>query len=382
MSNYIFITAGWYPNKFDLHIGDFVQRHAIAMALHQPVIVLHIVKSNRVKSIERQITTTGQLIEHIIYYPEAKIGGKILGQFWYNKLFKESIKDIFMEHGRPVFTLAYIAWKAGLIALYLKRKFSIPYIITDHSSAYDKSDPYYVKHYPIRFKLLKRIFQNAAGCIALSHIYYKNISTLFGINMPYAVIENCVDTKHFFYESKENEPKQFIHVSTMDYPKNVEGLLNAVAKVAAIRTDFKLKLVGPINESLVQLIDELYLAALVECTGLIPYKKVADHLRSADALLMFSRFEGLPCVILEGFCCGLPCISTNVGGIPEIIDDKNGVMIANGDVIALAAEIEAYLNNTTKYDPISIAKKSTELYSYSAIGKRFIDAFQLLLKKA
>ena len=47
--------------------------------------------------------------------------------------------------------------------------------------------------------------------------------------------------------------------------------------------------------------------------GFMNSNEVAQSMQQADALIMFSNFEGMPVTIIEGLCCGLPIIATNVG---------------------------------------------------------------------
>ena len=55
-------------------------------------------------------------------------------------------------------------------------------------------------------------------------------------------------------------------------------------------------------------------------TGLLEGQKLADELASGDFLVMSSNYENMPVVILEALASGLPVVSTNVGGIKEMID--------------------------------------------------------------
>ena len=47
----------------------------------------------------------------------------------------------------------------------------------------------------------------------------------------------------------------------------------------------------------------------------------------ADTLVLFSRYENLPCVIAEALCSGLPVVSNRIAGIPEMLDETNGIML-------------------------------------------------------
>ena len=111
-------------------------------------------------------------------------------------------------------------------------------------------------------------------------------------------------------------------------------------------------------------------------TGLQSYETVATILKQSKALVMFSRYENLPCVIIEALCCGLPVISTNVGGIPEMINNYNGVLINNEDENALYNAMEQVYKNYSLFDKVSIAGNAANNYSYKVIGKKISDIYE------
>jgi glycosyltransferase involved in cell wall biosynthesis len=73
---------------------------------------------------------------------------------------------------------------------------------------------------------------------------------------------------------------------------------------------------------------------------------VRNELVEADLFVLPSRTEGLPRVIIEAMACGLPCIGSNIGGIPELLEA--GDLIPPGDVKALADAIEAVITNPAR----------------------------------
>ena len=115
-------------------------------------------------------------------------------------------------------------------------------------------------------------------------------------------------------------------------------------------------------------------------TGLISYAEVASYLRKADALIMFSRYENLPCVILEALCCGLPVIASDVGGIREVINKENGILIASENENELLQSMNYLLDNLEKYDRESIASSAGEKFNYKTVAQQFTFAYQSVLK--
>jgi len=86
--------------------------------------------------------------------------------------------------------------------------------------------------------------------------------------------------------------------------------------------------------------EELLTPALrlrLSITGHLPHEGVLRQLMDADILVLPSRQESLPNVLLEGFACSLPAVVTNVGGMPELVHDGvNGYVRESGDVPGLA----------------------------------------------
>ncbi len=195
------------------------------------------------------------------------------------------------------------------------------------------------------------------------------------------VVYNTVNTDFFNYRPSHPAPsvKRLIHVSTFGYPKNIEGLLRVIARLTPVRTDFELVMVGPCPEALKRGLQEKgLLNKRVFLTGEIPYREVALQMQQSHIMVLFSRFENLPCVLLEGFCCGVPAIGTNIGGIPEIINEKNGIMVEPGNEEELLKALHTMLDNYSGYDRKLIAEEAAARFSYQVIGKKFADIYDRL----
>jgi len=79
----------------------------------------------------------------------------------------------------------------------------------------------------------------------------------------------------------------------------------------------------------------------------VPEKLLPLYYNAADYFVIpSSSGEGLPLVLLEAMACGLPVITTSVGGTPEIVEDmKNGVLVPPRNPKALAETISMFLSN-------------------------------------
>lgn len=95
-----------------------------------------------------------------------------------------------------------------------------------------------------------------------------------------------------------------------------------------------------------------------------------------DILIMTSKFENCPMVILEAMSRGIPCVVPNVGGIPEIVSDKEGVIYNVFDTDVIDKSIKKILNDYANFSRRSIEK--AERYTFETISMQWLDFLNLL----
>ncbi len=127
--------------------------------------------------------------------------------------------------------------------------------------------------------------------------------------------------------------------------KRLDLLLEACRILKQKDTDFDLYLVGggELRHKVEQQIHSRGLEDRVHCVGTVPYHQTAQWYRAADLKVMCSDSEGLPNVLREALACGVPFVSTDVGSIREIADDRWSILTPKGDAAALAAGMETAL---------------------------------------
>jgi glycosyltransferase involved in cell wall biosynthesis len=79
---------------------------------------------------------------------------------------------------------------------------------------------------------------------------------------------------------------------------------------------------------------------------------------TARMIVVPSRAESMPYVVLEAIAAGMPIIATDVGGIPEILGPALGALVPPGDAAALAAAIDAALADPRRTDAEAVARRS------------------------
>ena len=154
-----------------------------------------------------------------------------------------------------------------------------------------------------------------------------------------------------------SRPPRLICIGTLaQMYKGVDVLLRALAICAHCGVPLTLTVVGDghYRPQLEQLAESLGLKDCVQFAGQLPAgRAVREALDSADLFLMPSRVEGLPRAMVEAMARALPCIGSDIGGIPELIASDSIVPV--GDDAALASKIMSVLQ-----DPIRMARMSAE----------------------
>jgi glycosyltransferase involved in cell wall biosynthesis len=108
---------------------------------------------------------------------------------------------------------------------------------------------------------------------------------------------------------------------------------------------------------------------------------VGDYLRAFDLLLYPSRHEGLGSTILDAYEFGLPVVATNVGGIPEILDDAdNGYLVEVDDIKAIVAALQKLIDNPGLAKKIqSNNRDKARAYSANAMSEKYDRVYRSIL---
>jgi len=153
-----------------------------------------------------------------------------------------------------------------------------------------------------------------------------------------------VDPANFKYAVRAADctTVQLLCVGRLSPAKGQILLVEACAILRREGHDFFLTLVGdgPDRQRIEQSVARYALADRIHLTGALNQTAVRAHFAHADIFVLPSLAEGIPVVLMEAMSSGLPCVSTPVNGIPELIEHNHtGLMAIPGDVDSLAAQL-------------------------------------------
>ncbi|MFY7668852.1 MAG: glycosyltransferase family 4 protein [Crocinitomicaceae bacterium] len=376
--------CSWYPNEFKPTLGNFVQKHAEAISIFNDVVTLSIFPDETSKDHRVVVNPKDKLTEIIIYYPKKTSGfplNKFLNFLAHRKAFKLGFNIVKEKIGIPEIVHLNIVYPLGIWAYWLKKRYRIPYVVTENSSGFHvNSDHAYPK--PI-MKLCQLVLRNAEYLLPVSRNLKENLKIL-SPSSQFEIISNVVDEKLFLPKEIQNlDIKRLIHISTgVDEIKNLSGMLRVMNELKTQNVKVKLDIVSDGDiEYAKNLASDLNLYTYVTFHSTKTTSEVAEMIQNSDALLMFSNYENFPCVIAEAMICGKPVISSNVNGIPEHVHQFNGILVNPRDEKALQSAINRFVKNEVNFNSKEIRDYAMDNFSYTEVGRKFSMLYAKVLNQ-
>lgn len=169
------------------------------------------------------------------------------------------------------------------------------------------------------------------------------------------------------------------NIGYLGYLVEKKGIKNLIKSIQKIRNKEKnIKLIiggeGPLKEKTEQLVEDMCLEDSVEFKGWVDRENIPSFLRNLKLLVIPSVSEGVPTVGLEAMASGTPVLATPVGGIPDIIEDKEtGFIIRNNSPDCIAENILRALNYQ-EFD--NVIKKSRDLVAKKFGRKKVVREYK------
>lgn len=284
------------------------------------------------------------------------------------KVYKKAVKAC----GQPDIIHAQF-YSIGAIAAVLKKRYKVPFVITEHSSKLN-TDLQNISQ--LDLNLAKSAYQCADKLIAVSHALADNLKNNFQVEAT--VIPNIVDVSQFQYV--ERTPKDdftFISVGNLVKIKSFDQLLEAFAEAFKADNAVKLSIVGdgPELENLQNTVTRLNLNGKVSLLRTIGRNRIKSFYQEGDAFVLASHSETFGVVFIEAMATGLPVIATSCGGPNDIVTENAGYLIPVDDRQALVSALQAMRNNAYNFNSLEISRNCIEKYSPETVGRQIIEAY-------
>ena len=213
--------------------------------------------------------------------------------------------------------------------------------------------------------------------VAISHEIQRLMKEEYKLNTKVELVYNPVDIVKFDFHLKENHNKYtIVSVGRLSIQKNQQLLFQAFEKVLEVDKEAELYILGdgPLRNKLETYILKHKLEHNIYLEGNV--NNVEDYFAKADVFALSSSYEGLPLAVLEAMAAGLPIVSTDVGGVRDIVTD-NGILVNPGDVDDLSHAMILLKDNRKLRDQMSICSKHNIVrFDTKIIAKYYVDLYE------
>lgn len=236
---------------------------------------------------------------------------------------------------------------------------------------------YYNKQTDSKKKYLVDTINLQDVVIALSETWKKNLESI-GIKNVSIVYNGLSD-----YEmEKLQEPvksngddklgRGFLYLGRLGQRKGAYDLIQAINELYESGQSIHGIMAGDGSDRQ-QVIDKLNNKSLIEFPGWVDGDHKIELIRQCRYMILPQYNEGVPVQIIEAMAAGKPVITTNVGGIPDIVQEENGIIINPGDIEALKTAILALENNDTMCEQIGNNNREKAAGFTTAASKARLD---------
>ncbi|XP_059485492.1 phosphatidylinositol N-acetylglucosaminyltransferase subunit A [Neocloeon triangulifer] len=283
---------------------------------------------------------------------------------------------ITLVHGHAAFsTIAHEAMNTG-------RLMGLHTVFTDHSLFGFADSSAIITNMFLRLSLV-----NCTHCICVSHIGKENTVLRAKIKQDVvSVIPNAVDTKLFTPQPERRSKNRItiVIVCRLVYRKGVDFMINIIPFICNNFPDVQFYIVGdgPKREALEEMWQKEQLGDRMQMFGALDLKGVRDVLVQGHIFLNTSLTEAFCMAIVEASCCGLHVVSTNVGGIPEVLP-ADLMYLAEPDVNSLILALEKAILDTRDSvgpSPFERHKKICSFYNWYDVSERTENIYNTVVK--
>jgi len=192
------------------------------------------------------------------------------------------------------------------------------------------------------------------------------------------LVPNGIDIGRYPFQLRRGAPARIMWLRAFHDTYHPELAIQVLARLASEFPDVRLTMIGPdkrdgSRERTEAEAQRLGIADRLTITGSVPKAEVSEKLGAADIFLNTSRTDNTPVSVIEAMARGLCVVSTNVGGIPYLLQDEhNALLVPAGDDSTMAAAVRRILTRPDLAEKLSSnARRDAEQFDWSCVLPRW-----------
>lgn len=196
------------------------------------------------------------------------------------------------------------------------------------------------------------------------------------------IIPNVVDLSRFGFAATRDsgDAPHLIVTRNLEAIYDIPTAVRAFERVRAVFPRARLTIAGsgPERAALEDLVARMGLANCITFAGRIDNASIHRLYQTADCLLNPSTADNMPVSLIEAMACGVPLVSTDVGGIPDLVDDgRTGWLVPVGDDRAMAERVIGLLRDpVTRASVCDAARSHVGAFGVSEVRSSWLDAYR------
>lgn len=333
-------------------------------------------------------TYKGISVYHPRYIMIPKVSGPLLGLLIFFAIF--GLLRELKRKGQAQVVNAQFVYPCGVSTALAARLLKIPVVLSAMGS-----DINLYKRFLLRRVQIKWALNCAQSVTAVTDALKEEIVKLEIAPSKIKTIPNGVDASRFFVKPRneardllglDKDFKLILFVGSFDNllgtPNTIKGSEYLIEAVSILRKEyaynFKLVLIGegPLKRVIQQKAKELGVGDIVSFLGSKPYKEIPLWMNACDVFVRPSLIDGMPNVVLEALACGRPVVASRVGGLPSMINSKNGILVKPRDPQGIAQALKQTLKQ--KWDDNEIVSTVKGL-SWEECARGYLEQMQRVI---
>lgn len=386
----ILVIASWYKDSENPIAGSFIEEQARMLQRRgHTITVLHAFINGTFKdtlsgkkelcSEENDCGIRTIRLSSNVYFPKIRA-------LSYRRLCKKAlqiVQDYISRYGKFDIIHSHAMFMAGVIANYVNKKTGIPYFHTEHTSGLVFNPKQYNS---VDWRLAKKVYEQSEQSFFVSEFAKNKILATCGFRAQnVSVLHNVVNP--MFFEAEECEKFRsftFLTIGNFIPLKNFDKVIAAWAVYVVKHSDDKLIIVGdgPLKNNLRNAVKRLRLTDSVEIRPRQSRIETVHLMRQSHVVVSASSIETFGMTLAEALASGIPVITTDSGGVRDIVTPEVGIMIDDFSATAITDAMLAIRKTYAKYEPLALQEYAENNFSEDVIYKQLIGMYNCRKKRS
>lgn len=264
----------------------------------------------------------------------------------------------------------------GSLAVYCKKKYNIPFVITEHTGPFQN-----VVNTPYKKQKVKQIMELADAVLTVSEHVKSEIFSQHIHPKRVDVTYNPLNAQ-IFKLKPQTRKNQMVFAGRFDENKGLMRTATAFKEFLNHHPDWNLIVCGDGREKkeLLNFIEKNQLENKIIYKGMLDEKALAEVFNESKIFVSPTEFESFGMAIAEALACGCVVITTNQTAPKEYVKDFAGILINPKEVKELTQAMQNIASNYSKYSPQQISDSVTQRFSFEIFADKLINIYSSLIK--